>query len=160
MVKQTNYVKYVKKYLPEIEVSIVDKEKDVIRALKREKPDAIGISSVTKEFERAIELAKKIKEQMDVKIILGGSHMAEPVIVGTDIDFKATYLELDSNTWFADTLTTAQQLMTVVITTSLITFTLTNLEVSSVNQGEVDSNSVVHRTIEGKMGVGFTIGGA
>ena len=65
---------YIKKY-SDIEVAIVDKEKDTLEAIKKQKPDIIGISSVTKEFARAIKLAKEIKNELNIPIILGGNHI-------------------------------------------------------------------------------------
>ncbi|MDD5416959.1 MAG: cobalamin-dependent protein, partial [Candidatus Aenigmarchaeota archaeon] len=66
---------YIRKYSPNIDVSIVDKEKNTFEAIKREKPDVVGISSVTKEFARAVELARRIKTELDVPVIIGGNHV-------------------------------------------------------------------------------------
>ncbi|MBU3897252.1 MAG: B12-binding domain-containing radical SAM protein [Nanoarchaeota archaeon] len=66
---------YIRKYSPDIRVSIVDKAKDTFQAIKKEKPDVVGISSVTKEFARAEQLARRIKTELNIPVIIGGNHI-------------------------------------------------------------------------------------
>ena len=65
---------YVRKYSDIDKVVIVDKE-DQIKAIKREKPDVIGIGAMTYEFPEATSFAKKIKEEFDIPVIIGGHHV-------------------------------------------------------------------------------------
>ena len=67
---------YLKKYLGNIDISIVDREKDMLKAVLKEKPDMIGISSVTKEFSNTIELIKEVKKKINIPVILGGPHIS------------------------------------------------------------------------------------
>ncbi|MCD6477002.1 MAG: B12-binding domain-containing radical SAM protein [Candidatus Aenigmarchaeota archaeon] len=77
---------YIRKYTT-ANVSIVDQEKNILKAIKREKPDVLGISSVTMEYKRAIKLAKQVKEQLDIPIILGGNHVTiMPNTITNDFD--------------------------------------------------------------------------
>ncbi|MFN4152103.1 MAG: cobalamin-dependent protein, partial [Candidatus Sericytochromatia bacterium] len=49
-------------------------ETDVEYVLKT-KPDIVGISAYTQNFSRALAAAKKIKEELNIPIILGGKHI-------------------------------------------------------------------------------------
>ncbi|MDO8339045.1 MAG: radical SAM protein [Candidatus Burarchaeum sp.] len=48
----------------------------VLEQLRREKPDVIGISAMTLNYGTSIMLARKIKEEFDVPVILGGVHVS------------------------------------------------------------------------------------
>jgi len=68
-------------YLKEIgnfsDIIIIDKNFDNVFAKILEiKPDIIGISAVTIHYYEAIELAKKIKNCLDIPIIIGGVHIS------------------------------------------------------------------------------------
>ena len=65
---------YLRKY-SNINVSIIDREKNILDAIKRENPDVFGISSVTYEYANALQLAKQIKERFDIPVIVGGNHI-------------------------------------------------------------------------------------
>jgi len=65
---------YVRKYSDVNKIVIIDKE-DQIKAIKREKPDVVGIGSMTYEFTQAKILAQEIKEKFDIPVILGGHHI-------------------------------------------------------------------------------------
>jgi len=65
---------YVRKYSDLNKIVIIDKE-DQIKAIKREKPDVVGIGSMTYEFAQAKSLAQEIKETFDIPAILGGHHI-------------------------------------------------------------------------------------
>ena len=66
---------YLRKYNNFSDTVIIDKE-DPIKAVKKSKPDLIGISAVTTEFPDAIELAKNIKSTFDLPTIVGGVHIS------------------------------------------------------------------------------------
>lgn len=66
---------YIRKYGSFNNTIIIDKE-DPIKRIKKEKPDVVGISSLTHEYNKVINLAEKIREQFDISIILGGSHIS------------------------------------------------------------------------------------
>jgi len=53
---------------------LFDYKKRVISQLKEYKPDLVGISVVTDFYQWACQMAKMIKEEMDVPIIFGGIH--------------------------------------------------------------------------------------
>jgi len=65
---------YLRKYGNFDNTVIVDKE-DPIKRLRKEKPDLIGVGSMTYEFPRARIIAKQIKEEFDVPTIIGGHHI-------------------------------------------------------------------------------------
>jgi anaerobic magnesium-protoporphyrin IX monomethyl ester cyclase len=65
---------YLRKYGNFYNTIIVDKE-DPMKRLRREKPDVIGISSMTYDFPRAKVLAEQIKKEFDVPLVIGGNHI-------------------------------------------------------------------------------------
>lgn len=67
---------YIREYGGLNDIVIIDKE-DPIKAVKREKPDIVGITSVTKDFKKAIETAETIKSIFDITTIIGGVHITE-----------------------------------------------------------------------------------
>jgi radical SAM superfamily enzyme YgiQ (UPF0313 family) len=78
---------YIRKYSDFDNIVIVDKE-DPIKRIKKEKPDIVGISSMTHEFHLAKKLAEEIKTRFDVPIIIGGYHISllPHHIAGTKFD--------------------------------------------------------------------------
>lgn len=66
---------YLKKYMNFDSIGIVEKERNLLEKIKKYKPKIVGISSVTMEFNRTIELANSIKNELDVPVILGGPHI-------------------------------------------------------------------------------------
>ncbi len=70
---------YIASYLREYgsfnDIIIVDKE-DPIKRIKKEKPDVVGVSAVTEEFGRAMEVSSRIKEVFDVPVLIGGVHIS------------------------------------------------------------------------------------
>lgn len=67
---------YLKKYMNFDNVAIVDKEKEnTFKVIKSHKPNIVGISSVTCEFNKAMKLAEKIKTELNIPVIVGGSHI-------------------------------------------------------------------------------------
>jgi len=68
---------------------LFDYKKRVISQLKEYKPDLVGISVVTDFYQWACQMAKMIKEEMDVPIIFGGIHptsVPERVIKNAFVD--------------------------------------------------------------------------
>jgi len=77
---------YLKKYANFENTVIVDKENQVER-VRKEKPDLVGISATTVDFAKAWDIAKKVKQEMDVPILLGGFHLsAQPNIMPKEFD--------------------------------------------------------------------------
>lgn len=66
---------YLRKYYSFNNTVIIDKEKDILKRISKEKPDVIGISAVSLQFKRANELAGKIKTIYDIPTIIGGPHI-------------------------------------------------------------------------------------
>ncbi len=66
---------YIRKYGGFEDIVIIDKE-DHLKRLKKEKPDLIGISSLTHEFSKAKILASQIKEELETPLIIGGYHVS------------------------------------------------------------------------------------
>jgi radical SAM superfamily enzyme YgiQ (UPF0313 family) len=71
---------YLKEYANFEDTKIIDVNvHDVFHELKRYKPDLIGISAMTVAYNRAIQLANKIKQDSDlseVPILIGGVHIS------------------------------------------------------------------------------------
>ncbi len=67
---------YVRKYGGFNDIVIIDKE-DSIKAVKREKPDIVGITSPTRDFKEAVATAEKIKSDFGLPTIVGGVHITE-----------------------------------------------------------------------------------
>lgn len=60
-------------------------EKDLVAALKREKPDLVGFSSSTGQHNWVVKTSRKIKQAMGVPIVAGGPHPTyEPNIIKED----------------------------------------------------------------------------
>jgi radical SAM superfamily enzyme YgiQ (UPF0313 family) len=66
---------YLRKYGNFTNIVIIDKE-DPIAALRREKPDLVGISAMTYEFPRAKKFAQEVKRTLGIPVILGGHHIS------------------------------------------------------------------------------------
>lgn len=69
--------KIVGKNDPKNKFASKEKEEElrqIIKLIKREKPDLIGISLMTHFFHRAVGLTKALKNKMDIPIIWGGVH--------------------------------------------------------------------------------------
>ncbi len=66
---------YLRKYYNFNSTVIVDKEPNQLKAIIDQRPDIVGISSTTDAFMDAIELATKIKETLDIPVLIGGHHM-------------------------------------------------------------------------------------
>ena len=66
---------YLRKYGNFDDIVIIDKE-DPIKAVRKEKPDVVGISATTSDFPEANRIAKEIKESFEVPLIIGGHHIS------------------------------------------------------------------------------------
>ncbi len=66
---------YLRKYGNFDNTVLIDKE-DVIKAIRREKPDVAAFSSMTFEFFESNSLAKQVKEQFGTPVITGGVHIS------------------------------------------------------------------------------------
>ena len=68
----------------EIDIRIIDiNYEDPFEAIIAFNPDIVGISSLTVTYPYAISLAKKIKNKLDIPLLLGGAH---PTTMPTSID--------------------------------------------------------------------------
>jgi len=92
---------YLKKYLKFDNTTIIVKQSDMEKSIIKQKPDILGISAVTIEFKKAVKLAESIKENLDIPIIIGGSHITGiPYILPKSMDIgvigeaEETMLEL------------------------------------------------------------------
>jgi radical SAM superfamily enzyme YgiQ (UPF0313 family) len=92
---------YVKKYGGYENIVIID-EMNPIQAIRKEKPDIVGMGSYTYNFNYAKKLAKDIKEALDIPVIIGGYHItalpqhmvSSPFDVGVIGEGEQTLLEL------------------------------------------------------------------
>lgn len=70
---------------------VFDDKKRIIKKIRKEKPDLIGFSSISPEYEINLQLAREIKKRNKlVKIVFGGIHIAlfpEDIIKEDAIDF-------------------------------------------------------------------------
>lgn len=66
---------YLRKYLNFDSIAIVDKEKDILMAIKQHNPEIVGISAVTPKMGSAMEIGNLVKTKLDLPVILGGVHI-------------------------------------------------------------------------------------
>ena len=93
---------YLREYMGFENTKIIDiNAENVWNGIKRYKPDVIGISSMTITYSKAMELAKRIKQELDVPCLIGGAHISTlPSSLSDDFDFgivgegEQTMLEL------------------------------------------------------------------
>lgn len=78
---------YLRKYLNFDNIKIIDKEPNIINSFLKEKPDILGISSSTVFFNQANQIAKDVREKLDIPIVIGGPHItAIPHTLGKQFD--------------------------------------------------------------------------
>src|SRR3989338_3423468 len=65
---------YLRKYLNFYDTVIIDKE-DIMKRMKQEKPDLVGITASSIYFSKANEWAGQIKSQFDIPVMVGGVHI-------------------------------------------------------------------------------------
>jgi anaerobic magnesium-protoporphyrin IX monomethyl ester cyclase len=93
---------YLREYLGFENTKIIDiNAENVWNGIKRYNPDVIGISSMTITYSKAMELAKGIKQELDVPCLIGGPHISTlPSSLSGDFDLgivgegEQTMLEL------------------------------------------------------------------
>lgn len=69
---------YIKKVLPETQIKILDQMplKKIIKTLKRDQPEIIGLSSVSENWFNVKKIAQKIKKvNQNSKLVIGGVHI-------------------------------------------------------------------------------------
>lgn len=66
---------YLRKYSDFNNISIVEKESNLLNSIIRRKPDIVGIASVSVQFNNAVKLAEEIKKELDIPVIIGGQHI-------------------------------------------------------------------------------------
>jgi len=68
---------YINKIHPDVEIKILDQihPKKVMKIIMKDKPDIIGLTSVSENWYKIKELAKEIKNITDAKLIIGGVHV-------------------------------------------------------------------------------------
>ncbi len=68
---------YLKKYLPEVKISIVDINFEYpLKKILEINPDIVGISSMSVKYNYARELAKQIKKKIRIPVLIGGVHIS------------------------------------------------------------------------------------
>lgn len=67
---------YLREHMHFNDTVILHGSRDPIRELAKHKPDLLGVSSVTQNFEGAKNLAGKIESRFDIPIIIGGPHVS------------------------------------------------------------------------------------
>lgn len=67
---------YLRKYLPEVELSLSFAADDLMADIKRVKPDIVGFSAMSHKFTDQVEKAKKVKQKFGLPIIIGGVHIS------------------------------------------------------------------------------------
>ena len=65
---------YLRKYGNFHNTALIDKE-NLFNGIKKEKPDVVGISCTTLDFMKSWALAKQVKQELDLPILLGGFHI-------------------------------------------------------------------------------------
>ncbi len=68
---------YLNKYYPKCKIEIVDNDntQDVINKIIESKPDLIGFSAFTPNYYKVEQTARKIKETLNIPLIIGGPHI-------------------------------------------------------------------------------------
>jgi len=68
---------YIEKNINSVEITVIDSNfEDVFKNINEIKPDVIGLSAMTVEYSKAIEIGKKIKKINNAPIIIGGVHIS------------------------------------------------------------------------------------
>lgn len=66
---------YLHKYFNHINVEIIDSSNNLEKKIIAAKPDILGFTSSTPNYINVIDIIKKVKESLNVPILLGGSHI-------------------------------------------------------------------------------------
>lgn len=71
------YIKsYFEKYAQNKDIKVRIQREGIWKILQQDKPDVIGISSITEHYNQAIKYAEKIKQSTSCIVILGGIHIS------------------------------------------------------------------------------------
>lgn len=91
---------YIKKYIPDINVSIIGGLPSV-RMVAEKRPDMLAISSVTDNFTHAIKFIKNFRKISNIPIVIGGHHISylpgllpREADVGVLFEGEVTFLDL------------------------------------------------------------------
>lgn len=91
---------YLRKY-SDTKVGIIDKEKEIVKAIVKEKPNILGLTSVTVNFSNVMKIAEAVKAELDIPIIIGGEHITsmpqnlpKSIDIGVIGEGERTVLEL------------------------------------------------------------------
>ncbi|MBI4697841.1 MAG: methyltransferase domain-containing protein [Nitrospirae bacterium] len=95
---------YLKKYCPDIRISVSFQGDDIGADLKKIKPDIVGLTATTESFRGIISLGREIKKATGLPIIIGGphitilpEHLPEWIDAGVIGEGEATLLKLLQN---------------------------------------------------------------
>jgi radical SAM superfamily enzyme YgiQ (UPF0313 family) len=66
---------YLRKYLNYNHVAIEITDRDQLEVIKKHKPDVVGFTAVTRNYNRIVRLAKRVKDELEIPTIIGGSHI-------------------------------------------------------------------------------------
>src|SRR3989344_457121 len=68
---------YVEKYLPEVDIEILDQvpEKKILKRIEKEHPDIIGFSSTSSHHWKVAKMARKVRKICNSILVLGGIHI-------------------------------------------------------------------------------------
>jgi radical SAM superfamily enzyme YgiQ (UPF0313 family) len=68
---------YLRKYLNYQDIAIVCEPeiKNQLKSIKRQKPDIIGFTCVTRDYYNIVKLAREVKNELEIPTIIGGSHI-------------------------------------------------------------------------------------
>lgn len=67
---------YLRKYLRDVNITVWEYIPTNISKIIRLSPDIIGVSAMTVQYEKAKEFCKRIKEKMDIPVVVGGHHVS------------------------------------------------------------------------------------
>lgn len=66
---------YLAKYMNFYDTAIIENPKQTLEELVKHKPNIVGISSVTQNFDRATALTTEIEFKFDIPVTIGGTHI-------------------------------------------------------------------------------------
>ena len=94
---------YLHKYFNHINIEIIDSSNNLEKKIIAAKPDILGFTATTPSYPDVIDVIKKVKESLNVPILLGGSHitslphkLSEYVDIGVIGESEETVSELVS----------------------------------------------------------------
>lgn len=101
---------YLREHMDGINIIIIEIEKRITKSILRTKPDFVGFTATTSEYNDVMRYAKELKqEDSSIKTVVGGSHITSlPSTLSEYIDFgiigegEETILELLSNDYYKE----------------------------------------------------------